>query len=144
MQQAAAPAGTAAVAVFAVAMVACSSSPKSSPSSYQVFSSRRQHLIPLIVQCFITKGLLTGSQLDDPGLVPANRSSSWLHDGHLTRNVKFNDWYAAKGAGLTVHGKTVDTWVNDAAYNPAYWPAAICGPRPASVTPTPTDSIPGA
>jgi hypothetical protein len=134
----------AALAGLLLAIAACSSSPKPSSSSYQVYSSRRQHLIPLVVQCFISKGLLTGSRLDDPDLVPADRSSSWVHDGHLTRNVKFNDWYAAKGAGLTVRGKAVDTWMNDAAYNPAYWPAAICGPRPASVTPTPTYSIPGA
>jgi hypothetical protein len=118
-----------------LASASCSGSPAPKRSQYDVVSARRHQLIPLIVQCFIDRHLLTARDLQDPQVSPPDPSSAWLRNGRIIRNTAFANWYADKGSGIAVKGTLVDDWVTDAAYDPAYWPASICGPRP-HVTPT--------
>jgi hypothetical protein len=123
---------------------ACSGPAPVKQTKYQVTSARRDQAMPLIVQCFADKGLLTSTDLTDSQASPAIPPSAWLNDGRVTRNTAFSNWYADKGAGLTVQGKTVDTWVNDVAYDPASWPSSACGPRPESISATPAYPLPPA
>lgn len=133
-----------AAAAGVLVSAACSGSPPPPPSKDQIITARRLQLMPLIVQCFAGQHLLTPGDLLDSQASPAILSSAWLRDGHVTRNTAFSNWYADKGAAITVRGTTIDTWVNDAAYDPATWPAGLCGPRPASVSATPTYQPPPA
>lgn len=126
------------VAALALTSAACSSPPSQAPgraSKDQVTLARRYQLIPLMVRCFVSKHLLTAKDLENDSATPPVPASAWLRDGRVIRNTAFGNWYADKGSAVTVHGKTIDQWVNDAAYDPATWPASICGPRP-TVTPT--------
>lgn len=136
-------AATAALACTLFGVSSCSSSPKPQKSQYQVVSARRQLVIPLIVQCFVGRHLLTRTELQDTKAVPPASSSQWIHSGHVTRNAAFAEWYRDVGAGASVRGKEVDDWVTDVAYDPATWPSSICGSRPAVISSKPAYRIPG-
>jgi hypothetical protein len=126
-----------------LAVSSCSSSPKPPQSQSQVVSARHQQVLSLIVQCFVDQHVLTSAQLQDSQAVPPASSSQWIRGGHLTRNTAFAEWYRDVGAAVNVHGKAVDNWVTDVAYDPATWPSSICGSRPAEISAQPVYPVPG-
>lgn len=126
----------------ACGVAACGgSATKPKPTQYQVVSSRRNQLIPLVAQCFIDRHLLAAADLS-VNVSPPDPVSRWLRGGRVVRNTGFDTWYRVKGAGLVVDGKTIDDWVQDAAYDPADWPG-MCGPRPHVTPAAPAYQIPG-
>jgi hypothetical protein len=85
----------------------------------------------LAVQCFADHNLIPASALNTgKSGSPPSDSSTWLHDGKVTENLPFGDWYRDAGAGVTVKGKLIGEWVSEIAANSSAWPSSVCGPMP--------------
>ncbi len=129
-----------AAAAAALACAACSSSTttpgdgSSSPTAGT--SSSGPHLTaqaaaPLLVQCFIDHHLISKAQLAaGKTSKPPSDSSTWLHDGKVSGNQRFGDWYSTTGSAIVVNGKQIATWATAVAASSAAWPTATCGPIP--------------
>jgi len=55
---------------------------------------------------------------------------SGLHDGKVTGNLRFGDWYSNTGSGITADGKQIAPWAIAVAASSKTWPAKNCAPRP--------------
>ena len=128
--------GWAAVALAAAAtgMLACAACSSSSTTASSPPPSHRltvQQAAPLLVQCFADKHLIPPSGLAaDTTAHPRSDSSTWLHNGKVTGNLRFGDWYSDAGSAITVDGKAIGDWVTAVAASSKAWPTGICGPLP--------------
>ena len=132
----------AAATTAALALTACgsstspsgagSSSPPATPSSGSSSTSARltvQQVAPLIVQCFADKHLIPAARLAEGKTShPRSDSSTWLHHGKVSGNLRFGAWYSAFGSAVPVDGKTIDDWVHAVVGSRKAWPADVCGP----------------
>jgi hypothetical protein len=117
----------AALAVLACA--SCSGSSASSPPRPRHLTS--QQAAPMLVQCFVGKHLISASELAVGATsLPRSDSSAWLHDGKVSGNLRFGDWYSIAGSAITVDGKTIGDWVTAVTANRKAWPADVCGALP--------------
>jgi hypothetical protein len=113
-----------AAALAMLAYVACSGS--SSPPRPRHLTS--QQAAAMLVQCFVGKHLISASELAaGTTSLPRSDSSTWLHRGKVTGNLRFGDWYSIAGSAITVDGKTIGDWVTAVTANLKAWPAGTCG-----------------
>lgn len=125
-------------AAAGLACVSCSSSGTTAGggSSSPAASSSGSHLTaqaaaPLLVQCFIEHHLISKAQLAmGKTSKPPSDSSTWLHDGKVSGNLRFGDWYSTTGSSIVVNGKQIATWATSVAASSNAWPTATCGPLP--------------
>jgi len=121
-------------AVAALGVLACASCSGSSTSSSG--PPRPQHLTSQqaaarLVQCFADKHMISASELAVGATsLPRSDSSTWLHDGKVSGNLRFGDWYSIAGSAITIEGKTIGGWVTAVTASNKAWPAGICGPLP--------------
>lgn len=116
----------------ALAMAGCSGSAGSSPADPAVAAQNRlDRIVVLLVQCFADHNLIPASALS-AGLTgnPPSDSSTWLHDGKVTQNSRFGDWYSSTGSAVAVDGKDIVNWAAAVARNAKAWPSSICGHMP--------------
>lgn len=110
---------------------ACSGSAPAASSSPKPRHLTSEQAAPLLVQCFADKHLITASELAaGKASLPPSDSSTWMHDGKVTGNLRFGDWYSIAGSAITVDGKTIWAWVTAVAASSKAWPADVCGPLP--------------
>jgi hypothetical protein len=125
------------VVVLAAALLgvlACAACSGSSPAASSLPKPRHltpEQAAPLLVQCFADKHLITASELaTGKDSLPPSDSSTWMHDGKVTGNLRFGDWYSIAGSAITVDGKMIVDWVSAVAANSKAWPKGVCGPLP--------------
>jgi hypothetical protein len=106
---------------------ACSSSPPPRPRPANTFLQEAQYGIA-IAQCAINHGLIPARYLES-----GNGASRWLHDGHVMPNAYFGDWWNENMAVITVAGKTLEEWRDD-AFRQQRLPVPVCG---TTAVPTP-------
>lgn len=112
-----------------------SSSPATSPTSGTSSATSAtltvDQVAPLIVACFADHHLIPKSALAaEKTAKPRADSSAWLHDGKVSDNGPFGEWYRATGSAVAVRGKTIDSWVHEVAASSSAWPTSTCGPMP--------------
>jgi hypothetical protein len=110
----------------------CSGPASSSPTDPAVAAQNRlDRIVVLLVQCFADHNLIPAVTLK-AGLTgnPPSDSSTWLHDGKVTQNSRFGDWYSSTGSAVDVDGKAIVNWASDVARNVRTWPSGICGRMP--------------
>jgi hypothetical protein len=118
-------------ALAVLACASCSGSPATASSPPRPHHLTSQQAAAILVQCFVGKHLISASELAaGTTSLPRSDSSTWLHDGRVTGNLRFGDWYSIAGAAITVDGKTVGDWVTAVTANNKAWPADICGALP--------------
>ena len=113
-------------------MLACASCSSSSTTASSPPPSHRltvQQAAPLLVQCFADKHMISASELAvGTTSLPRSDSSTWLHNGKVTGNTRFGDWYSIAGSAITVDGKTIGDWATAVTASSKAWPTGICGP----------------
>lgn len=113
-------------------LAGCSGSASPSPTDPAVAAQNRlDRIVVLLVQCFADHNLIPASTLSagQTGNPPSD-SSTWLHDGKVTQNSRFGDWYSNTGSAVDVDGKAIVNWASDVARNAKTWPSSICGRMP--------------
>ena len=129
----------AAAAAVALACASCSTpattagNGSSSPSGSSTAAPRLspEQAAVLLVQCFIGHHLIPKSALAaDKDSQPPADSATWLHDGKITRKLRFGDWYSEPGGELKVDGESISARVMAVAANSKAWPTPLCGPIP--------------
>jgi hypothetical protein len=113
-------------------MAGCSESASPPPTDPPVAAQNRlDRIVVLLVQCFADHNLIPASALS-AGLTgnPPSDSSTWLHDGKVTQNSRFGDWYSNTGSAVAVDGKAIVNWAAGVARNAKTWPSSICGHMP--------------
>ena len=126
-----------ALACAVLGLLACASCSASSPSASPSPGSGRAtparltvpEAAPLLVQCFADKHMISASELAaGTTSLPRSDSSTWLHNGKVTGNTRFGDWYSIAGSAITVDGKTIGDWATAVTASSKAWPTGICGP----------------
>jgi hypothetical protein len=119
-------AGVALVAAALAMLAYVAFSGSSSPPRPRHLTS--QQAAAMLVQCFVGKHLIPASELAaGTTSLPRSDSSTWLHDGKVSGNLRFGDWYSIAGSAITVGGKTIGDWVTAVTASRKAWPADICG-----------------